>query len=314
MAAASGQHQDTNTKKEITPQQRQLFMGLGVAGALALLAGGLFMTGVIGGGGGSATTPTTATASVSPSSSRETGATTTSPGASGLTSGISPSGASAAGIGAGVPATTTLVPQAVQRFRPDPFQQAYFIPTPVPTLPPVPPPVPIPAPADVEPIFVPGIPGGNAELQRPLNLPPVKISRLDEALRRPSSPFPPRRTLGGPGGAGLPSPSYDKRLSGVVIADGVRAILETQGPAGPVSRVVQPGDEVDGITILNIQRFNDGTKTVTRMLIRENGEERTVELRAGAPINAASDSSSSSSSGSSGFPSGGFRSGGFPGG
>jgi hypothetical protein len=43
---------------------------------------------------------------------------------------------------------------------------------------------------------------------------------------------------------------------------------------------VQPGDEVDGITVLNIQRFNDGTRTITRMIIRENGEERSVDLRA----------------------------------
>jgi hypothetical protein len=82
------------------------------------------------------------------------------------------------------------------------------------------------------------------------------------------------------GGSGVPSPSTDKRLSGVIIADGVRALLEIQGPDGPITRVVQPGDEVDGITVLSIQRYNDGTKTVTRMLIRENGEERTVDLRA----------------------------------
>ncbi len=282
MAAASGQPQDTKTKKTVTPQQRKLFIGLGAAGALALLAGGLFMSGILGGGGTEPTTPVTVAGAAPAAVTGEPGVPPTDPGVgTGAAPGID------AAAGAGAPATGSViasVPQPVQRFRPDPFQQAYFIPTPVPTLPPPPAPVDIPLPSDEEPVFLPGISGGNAELQRPLNLPPVRIARLDEATRRPSGAFPPRRTLGGPGGAGVPDPSYDKRLSGVVIADGVRAILEIQGPSGPISRVVQPGDEVDGITVLNIQRFNDGTRTVTRMLIRENGEERTVELRAGVPV------------------------------
>lgn len=286
MAAASGQTQDTKTKKAITPQQRKLFIGLGAAGALALLGGGLFLSGVLGGGENTENAaPVAVAGAASAGAPGAPGAPPTDPGVgAGASPGIDASAAAGAPAGGTVIAS---VAQPVQRFRPDPFQQAYFIPTPVPTLPPVPtppPPVDIPLPADVEPVFLPGVPGGSAALQRPLNLPPVRIARLDEATRRPSGAFPPRRTLGGPGGAGVPDPSYDKRLSGVVIADGVRAILEIQGPSGPVSRVVQPGDEVDGITVLNIQRFNDGTRTVTRMLIRENGEERTVELRAGVPV------------------------------
>ncbi len=278
MAAANGQTQDTQAKQGLAPQQRNLFIGLGALGLLALIGGGLYFGGVIGGGGGDATTVAATNAASAPSPGTTTGAPLAGSGGAGIDSAT---GAAAPATGA----TTATVSQPLQRFRPDPFQQAYFIPTPIPTLPPEIP-VPLPLPSEVEPIFIPGVPGGNAELQRPLNLPPVQISRLDENLRRPSSAFPPRRTLGGAGegGAGVPEPSYDKRLSGVVISDGVRAILEIQGPGGRVSRVVQPGDEVDGITVLNIQRFNDGTRTVTRMLIRENGEERIVELRPGVPV------------------------------
>lgn len=123
--------------------------------------------------------------------------------------------------------------------------------------------------------------GGSRRAPQAFNLPPVSINRLDEAARRPTDAFPPRRTTGGGSTAGgAISPSLDKRLSGVVIGDGVSALLEIQGAQGPVTHVVQPGDEVEGITVLNIQRYNDGTRTVTRMLIRENGEERSVDLRA----------------------------------
>lgn len=284
MAAASRQPQDTSTtKKQVTPEQRKLFIGLGVIGALALIVGAIYLPGLISGRGSTSAVPVATNAAtgdlaanmVSLSGSGEGG--TVSPG---LDGGL---GAPATG------ATTTVPPQALARFRRDPFQQAYFLPTPVPTLPPVPAPPPlvdVPRPSEVTPLAIPGFPGGSSTtLQRPLVLPPVSISRLDQGTRRPNEAFPPARTLGGSGaGAGVPSPSYDKRLSGVVIADGVRAILEIQGPAGPVSHVVQPGDEVEGITVLNIQRFNDGTRTVTRMLIRENGEERTVDLRAGVPL------------------------------
>jgi hypothetical protein len=173
------------------------------------------------------------------------------------------------------------------RSRPDPFQQIYFIPTPTPVPPPVPPPVPVPVPGEVPPVLLPGSSVSNQQFQQPLNLPPVSIRRLDETSRRPVDAFPPRRTAGGEGGAGgggSANPSTDKRLSGVIIGEGVRALLEIQGPGGTVTRVVQPGDEVEGITVISIQRFNDGTRLVTRMIIRENGEERSVDLRAGAPV------------------------------
>jgi hypothetical protein len=129
-------------------------------------------------------------------------------------------------------------------------------------------------------LILPGAPARSAELQKPLILPPVSITRLDEAARRPTDAFPPRRSVGAGSGGGTINPSFDKRLSGVVIGDGVRAILEIQRGTEVVTHVVQPGDEVDGITVLNIARYNDGTRTITRMTIRENGEERSVDLRA----------------------------------
>ncbi|PQV64906.1 hypothetical protein B1R32_103173 [Abditibacterium utsteinense] len=280
MAAASGQTQDTSkAKKQVTPEQRKLYVGLGIVGVLALITGAIYLPGLLSGSRSTAVT----TPPVAINAATGTSAPSTLPlsgDAGQVSSGMD--GAMGMSTSAG---TTTLPSQALARFRRDPFQQAFFLPTPVPTLPPPPlPPAPvnIPSPSDVPPLILPGFNGGSAELQRPLNLPPVSIDRLEQGARRPTEAFPPARTLGGIGG-GVATPSYDKRLSGVVIADGVRAILEIQGPAGPISHVVQPGDEVDGITILNIQRFNDGTRTVTRMLIRENGEERTVELRAGPP-------------------------------
>jgi hypothetical protein len=91
-------------------------------------------------------------------------------------------------------------------------------------------------------------------------------------------------------------------LSGVIIGDSVRALLEiSQGDnngtgMNTVTRIVQPGDEVDGIRVLRIERTTEGGRPVTRMYIRENGVESFVDLRpapkaagqgAGAPGGAA---------------------------
>ena len=45
------------------------------------------------------------------------------------------------------------------------------------------------------------------------------------------------------------------------------------------TRIVQPGDEVDGITVLRIERVTEGGKPVTRVIIREGGQERAVILK-----------------------------------
>lgn len=310
MAAASGQPQDTpKIKKSVTPEQRKLYTQLGVIGALSLVAAGIYLPGMLSGGSDAPVVdPSAATTATAPEPDSPP-----------------PGGEGAAGaVDAGTPAATATtatvkgVAFPVARFRRDPFQRIYLIPTPLPPPPPAPtpaPPVVLPPPVDVpgvnevSPMSPGGLPGGSAlspiglpgggpgagrsaSSQQPLNLPPVSFNRLNQTARRSSNndAFPPRRTTGAGGGAGGagPSPSFDKRLSGVVLGDGVYALLEIQGPRGTlVTRVVQPGDEVDGITVLNIQRFNDGTRTVTRMLIRENGEERSVELRAGQAVNPA---------------------------
>ena len=121
--------------------------------------------------------------------------------------------------------------------------------------------------------------------------------------------------------------SANKRLSGVIIGDSVRALLEiTVGDAAAggghgqdggadggaaettVVRVVQPGDEVDGIKILRIERVYEGGRQITRMFVREGNEERFVDLRPSPtpPVAATSGGSGSegSSSGSSGSSSG----------
>lgn len=296
MAAANGQPQDTQqTKKEVTPEQRKLYTQLGVIGALALVAGVMYLPGMFSGNSDQGTSGATATPSVTPAATSATSVSTTDPtGAAGkVTPGTSASSSPATPV---TVATGAVVPAA--RFRPDPFQRVYFIPTPTPLPPPptptprpvvIPPPISIPSPSDdiapmspMSPIGLPGVTGNSRQAPQSFNLPPVSINRLDQAARRPTDAFPPRRTLGATAGSvgGVPSVSTDKRLSGVIIGDGVRALLEIQGPQGVMTHVVQPGDEVEGVTVLNIQRFNDGTRTVTRMLIRENGEERTVDLRA----------------------------------
>ena len=43
---------------------------------------------------------------------------------------------------------------------------------------------------------------------------------------------------------------------------------------------MQPGDEVEGVRVLNIERFRQGDRTVSRMLIRDtDGSQKYVELK-----------------------------------
>jgi hypothetical protein len=282
MAAASGPPQDSpKTKKEITPEQKKLYAGLAVIGVLTLAVAGMYLPGMLGGSSSTAPTDTTASANTTSSSSGATDNTASTPGAGGAVgSGIAGDPALAGAPAATGVTTASYNGEPIGSPRSDPFQQPYLIPTPVPVPPPPPPPVSVPLPFEDGPINLPGSNIESTELRKPLILPEVKITRLDEAARRPTEAFPPRRSSGEGGSTGGASvnPSFDKRLSGVVIGDGVRALLEIQGPTGTVTRVVQPGDEVDGITVLSIQRYKEGSNTVTRMLIRENGEERSVDL------------------------------------
>jgi hypothetical protein len=145
-------------------------------------------------------------------------------------------------------------------------------------------PIPIPRPA----VQIPR-PGGRFFANRtPLNqsedmvaLPPVHISRISEITTIPAvqSAFKKITGKGAASNVGEVGPAYNKRLSGVIIGDGVRALLEINKGDTIVTRVVQPGDEVDGILVLSIQRVTVGNQTITRMLVRENGEEKYVDLK-----------------------------------
>jgi hypothetical protein len=103
--------------------------------------------------------------------------------------------------------------------------------------------------------------------------------------------------------------SSNKRLSGIIIGDGVRALLEIDGEDGKVTRVVQPGDEVDGILVVRIERNTEGGQATTRMVIREGNEDRYVDLRPSPQARAATTGDAGDTAGATtprGRPGGGF--------
>ena len=299
----------TTTKKPITPEQKRLFTLLGVGGVLALLVGGRFVLGAMSGGGNTATNTAVA---VNPAgnSAAPGGASETPPGGEAGTTPENPAGvpvSATASSGGTTPAA--LLPLA--RYRSDPFQP--FVILPPPPTPAPPPPKPTPPPPVIPPPDIVSVPlangnfpgsdggagggtggsGGGAAfnvpqlpnarpIDQPLRLPRVLIPRLNARNTSPTDAFPPPRSASG-GGGDVTSPSFNKRLSGVVIGNGVRAILEINTGTGTKTYVVQPGDVVEGITVLSISRFNESGDQVTRMLIRENGGERYVDLKAGPP-------------------------------
>lgn len=294
----------TATTNSTSGDKKKLFIALGVAGVAALGIGGYFMMQSKKGATEVATTPTAmpgAGAEGMPGGPITAGSTLPD-------GGIPPVLPVSATGGANNPAT--LLP--LSPYRRDPFQPFIIAPVPPPPLPPVPTPIPTPRPTPIpQPVPIPQLnpfdvpqpgggggeifgggspapgfavpgPGGGGSSGGPLILPAVVIPRLNARNIVPTSAFPPPRSSSG-AGSGVTSPSFDKRLSGVVIGNGVRAVLEISGGLTPKSYVVQPGDVVEGITILNIQRYTEGGKQVTRMLIRENGGERTVDLKPGPP-------------------------------
>lgn len=236
--------------------------------------------------GGSKTKPTPA-ATPTPTTVAQTPAT---PGADGA-----PAGASAA---PGSINAASLV--SIESFRNDPF--APFARPPLPRLP-APRPKPAP-PAPPRPVVI--LPPDQVEILPPgqsdsgggyssggMGLPPMDVigGRSTSSSRRALVDLPPvtlptrsniPRTPGPPGGqsAGGISASPNKRISGVIIGDSVRALLEITDGDIITTRIVQPGDEVDGIRILRIERITEGGRSITRMIIRENGEERSVDLKA----------------------------------
>jgi hypothetical protein len=72
----------------------------------------------------------------------------------------------------------------------------------------------------------------------------------------------------------------DRRIAGVIIGDSVRALIEISTGDSTITRVVQPGDEVEGMKILRIERVTVNDALVTRMTVLEDGVERYFDLTA----------------------------------
>ena len=286
-------------KRELTPLQK---FGLPAIGGLALIVGYMYFP-----RGGSSTPPAPVTNAVANTSAAPRAAPTPAP----------PTGAvntAQAAVGTN-PATGAIPVAFVSRARTDPFEPLLLyspdapppppLPKPKPTPKPRPRPTPKPTPTPVSlppfggfdgggngggagaigsagaPVTI-GDPGGRAAIEQPLGLPGPRISRTTEGAPRDALPLP--RVSGGGGGGGdaggAPQQSYDKRLAGVIIGDGVRALLEITSGDQITTQVVQPGDEVNGIRVLNIERFRDGDRTVTRMIVRDtDGTQKIVELK-----------------------------------
>lgn len=283
----------TKPKREVTPEQKRTYAGLGVAGVLALIVGVMYLPALLKGSGtpASVAPPSGAVTNSANSNSAMGGAVTVPTGSPGL--GLA--GASSSGVGGSLGAPGSLAAVQTQpvvfvsRARTDPFQPVYLIPPPAPT--PIPvrpdPQVNVPLPSGFGGgVSLPSIsdPRVRAAVAEPLNIGLPTIPRL-ETITAPRDPFPLPRTQGGGDTGGAAQQSYDKRLAGVIIGDGVRALLEL--PSGE-QRVVQPGDEVEGIRVLNIERFQQGDHTVTRMLVRDtDGSQKFVELKPSSQAQAA---------------------------
>ena len=198
---------------------------------------------------------------------------------------------------------------AFRQARTDPFVPHYISAIPLarrPKPPPPPrPPLDLPSPGDESGSIFPSGDGG-------LMLPPARVvsgagSGDNGVLTNlPQVSIPqykpreaPRLTSSSPFETGGGSESTTARLAGVVIGDSVRALVEVTRPDGQVvSRVVQPGDEIEGIRVLRLERVTEGGQSVTRMTVSQNGREQYFTLR---PSNAPRNT-------------GGLGAGGFPGG
>ncbi len=229
----------------------------------------------------------------------------------------------------------------VEPSRPDPFEPFYH-PTPEPTVTPTPLPPPVELPLPPASVPLPALRLASS----PPNTVLIGLPRPHNANYVLPGPIYLRGTgsIKGPDEGSIPIRSSNKRLSGVIIGDSVRALLEItttdaaagqgggqgggQGEGGgaagaaTIVRVVQPGDEVDGIKILRIERVFEGGRQITRMFVREGNEERFVDLRpsptppaaAGAGFGSEGGSSSPGGSSAPGSPFGAIRPspGGFP--
>lgn len=284
-------------KRELTPIQK---FGLPIAGVLALIVGFTVVKPMLFPDNSSAPPATSPPAAPSAATSAAPAAPKT----------------AAASVPASPSATpASAVPIAfVARARTDPFEPVLLYPPapkPVATIKPKPilPLVLIPAPSDFpqrNPISI-ANPRIGAEVAQPLGLGSPTLSRTLAGAPRDAFPLP--RTSGA-GDAGAPQQAYDKRLAGVIIGDGVHALLEITAGGQITTQVVQPGDEVNGVRVLSIERFRDGERTITRMLVRDtDGIQRYVELKPSAQPPAGAGAGAGGAAGgppgAAGFPGGG---------
>jgi len=261
----------TKPKREWTPIQK---FGLPIAGLLALAVGFTVIKPMLSGN----SIPTSPTPAATTSATKAPASATLTPAVPG------------AALISAAPSVAPVngSPLAfIAKARVDPFEPVLLDPPPLPPPPriktkPVPPPVILPSPSDFSGRGTVSIadPRVRAEVAQPLGLGSPLVKRTFEGA--PRDAFPPPRTSGaaGEGGAGAPQESYDKRLAGVIIGDGVHALLEITADGQVTTQVVQPGDEVNGVRVLSIERFRDGERTVTRMLVRDtDGTQRYVDLK-----------------------------------
>ncbi|HEX8551116.1 MAG TPA: hypothetical protein VF681_06115 [Abditibacteriaceae bacterium] len=259
--------------------KKKLYILMGLGGALAVVWTVVFNP------FGFGKKPATPIAQVS-GEAQPTGAAT--PAGEGASAGAEAEGTKAAAAPAAAPGGTTATANliTVERFRPDPFTPYYTRVITPPPLPPPPPPIPDPlslpqprgeaelAPASLG-TALPSARGGLAPSTALVQLPPMNIPQF----RTRSAPRlgAPQMVSGGSGSAATRSPN--KRIAGVIIGDSVRALIEISEADQTITRVVQPGDEVEGIKILRIERVTENDTLTTRMTVLENGQERYFDLR-----------------------------------
>jgi len=275
-----------------TDNKKKLYMLAGLAGVLGILVAVVILPK---GGSGDPPAPAGNTAG-NAAGGPAAGAPPASP-AAGPAAGAPAAAAPAAGAAppAAAPAAGPVISPVgllvVPRPRADPFLP-YYTPT-LPPPPPTPPPLPPPPP-----LVLPGLDAGMSDAGVGLSgssgsggTPPAVLVGLP-GIKFPQASSPdtpddvnvPGASSEGPGGVAAAVQSTDKRLSGIVIGDSIHALLEISTGTETITRVVRPGDEIEGIKILRIGRIEENGIQVTRMYVLENGEERYFDLRGGRTI------------------------------
>lgn len=187
-----------------------------------------------------------------------------------------------AAAAAATPANTTPVQLvSIKSFRSDPFKPFYTpVIQPPPPPPPIPPPLALPGSHDVSlaPATLAAF-GGEPATKALVQLPPVNIPHARS--KNPTRLGAPHPAGNADEGEAIKSPN--KRMAGVIIGDSVRALIVITSGQETITRVVQPGDEVEGMKILKIERITQDDTLVTRMTVLEGGQERYFDLQP-APV------------------------------